>query len=431
MKEPKVRVGIMSGQEIRFCFHGDYLFGEACFTGEQLVTYSSEGIKWKDKYYSELLFEPSGFTESFFELYEVSIGIGFHWERRENQSFQGALKFIVENGKLLVINLVPLETYLISVISSEMSASASLELLKAHAVISRSWLMNKLKSVNGVSVGKSEKPQFAIQDSQLIKWYDTDDHLLFDVCADDHCQRYQGITRASRPTVTQAVTETAGEVLMYEGEICDARFSKCCGGAFEEFQYCWEDKKYPYLSGQRDSKKCTELPDLRLETEAEKWIKSIPDSFCNTTDQRILRQVLNNYDQETINFYRWKVVYTQDELSELINRRSGIDFGTVKELIPVERGVSGRVVRLKIVGSKRTLTIGKELEIRRILSTSHLYSSAFVVERKGDQFILYGAGWGHGVGLCQIGAAVMGEQGYNYNEILLHYYIGAMVNKLY
>ena len=250
MKEPKVRVGIMSGQEIRFCFHGDYLFGEACFTGEQLVTYSSEGIKWKDKYYSELLFEPSGFTESFFELYEVSIGIGFHWERRENQSFQGALKFIVENGKLLVINLVPLETYLISVISSEMSASASLELLKAHAVISRSWLMNKLKSVNGVLVGKSEKPQFAIQDSQLIKWYDTDDHLLFDVCADDHCQRYQGITRASRPTVTQAVTETAGEVLMYEGEICDARFSKCCGGAFEEFQYCWEDKKHPYLSRQ-------------------------------------------------------------------------------------------------------------------------------------------------------------------------------------
>ena len=431
MKEPKVRVGIMSGQEIRFCFHGDYLFGEACFTGEQLVTYSSEGIKWKDKYYSELLFEPSGFTESFFELYEVSIGIGFHWERRENQSFQGALKFIVENGKLLVINLVPLETYLISVISSEMSASASLELLKAHAVISRSWLMNKLKSVNGVLVGKSEKPQFAIQDSQLIKWYDTDDHLLFDVCADDHCQRYQGITRASRPTVTQAVTETAGGGLMYEGEICDARFSKCCGGAFEEFQYCWEDKKHPYLSRQRDSKKCTELPDLRLETEAEKWIKSIPDSFCNTTDQRILRQVLNNYDQETINFYRWKVVYTQDELSELINRRSGIDFGTVEELIPVERGVSGRLVRLKIVGSKRTLTIGKELEIRRILSTSHLYSSAFVIERKGDQFIFYGAGWGHGVGLCQIGAAVMGEQGYNYNEILLHYYIGAMVNKLY
>lgn len=275
--------------------------------------------------------------------------------------------------------------------------------------------------------------------SQLIKWYDHEAHKNFDVCADDHCQRYQGITRASTPQAIEAVFATRGEVLMYEGEICDARFSKCCGGAFEEFQNCWENVKHPYLIGQRDSKTETRLPDLTKEAEADKWIRTSPAAFCNTHNKQVLSQVLNNYDQETTDFYRWRVCYSQQELSELIHKRSGIEFGKIIDLIPVERGTSGRLVRLKIVGTLRTLIIGKELEIRRTLSSSHLYSSAFVVDKeyKEDEkeipsrFILTGSGWGHGVGLCQIGAAVMGEQGYKYKEILSHYYPGSAIEQQY
>ena len=278
--------------------------------------------------------------------------------------------------------------------------------------------------------------QLSILNSQLIKWYDHEAHKNFDVCADDHCQRYQGITRASTPQAIEAVSATRGEVLMYKGAICDARFSKCCGGAFEEFQNCWENVKHPYLIRQRDSKTEKQLPDLTIEAEADKWIRTSPVAFCNTQDKKILSQVLNNYDQETADFYRWKVSYSQQELSELIHQRSGIDFGQIIDLIPVERGTSGRLVRLKIVGTLQTLIIGKELEIRRTLSTSHLYSSAFVVDKEyGDElpsrFILTGAGWGHGVGLCQIGAAVMGEQGYKYEEILSHYYPGSTLEKQY
>jgi stage II sporulation protein D len=282
--------------------------------------------------------------------------------------------------------------------------------------------------------------------SQLIKWYDHEAHKNFDVCADDHCQRYQGITRASTSRAIEAVSATRGEVLMYEGKICDARFSKCCGGAFEEFQNCWENVRHPYLIGQRDSQTTNKLPDLTIEAEADKWIRTSPVAFCNTQDKKILSQVLNNYDQETADFYRWKVSYSQEELSELIHKRSGIDFGKIIDLIPVERGTSGRLVRLKIVGTLRTLTIGKELEIRRTLSNSHLYSSAFVVDKEykeedreykeeeqkiPSRFILTGAGWGHGVGLCQIGAAVMGEKGYKYEEILSHYYPGSMIERQY
>ena len=282
--------------------------------------------------------------------------------------------------------------------------------------------------------------------SQLIKWYDHEAHKNFDVCADDHCQRYQGITRASTSRAIEAVSATRGETLMYEGKICDARFSKCCGGAFEEFQNCWENVRHPYLIGQRDSQTTNKLPDLTIEAEADKWIRTSPVAFCNTQDKKILSQVLNNYDQETADFYRWKVSYSQEELSELIHKRSGIDFGKIIDLIPVERGTSGRLVRLKIVGTLRTLTIGKELEIRRTLSNSHLYSSAFVVDKEykeedreykeeeqkiPSRFILTGAGWGHGVGLCQIGAAVMGEQGYKYEEILSHYYPGSMIERQY
>ncbi|NDW12518.1 SpoIID/LytB domain-containing protein [Bacteroides sp. 214] len=272
-------------------------------------------------------------------------------------------------------------------------------------------------------------------EAEFIRWYERDAHTNFDVCADDHCQRYQGITRASTEIVQQAVKATSGQVLSHSGKICDARFSKCCGGVFEEFQNCWEEIRYPYLAKQRDSKSITDIPDLTDEATADKWIRTSPEAFCNTTDKKTLSQVLNNYDQETTHFYRWKVEYGQKELSELALSRSDIDFGDIIDLIPVQRGTSGRLVKLKIVGSKRTMVIGKELEIRRTLSTSHLYSSAFVVDKITNEeeikFILTGAGWGHGVGLCQIGAAVMGEEGYKYDEILLHYYIGADIEKLY
>ena len=319
-----------------------------------------------------------------------------------------------------------------------MSATASLELLEAHAVISRSWLLAQIHKNKEITETQAEYSAFTQTDEELIRWYDREDHTRFDVCADDHCQRYQGITRASTEIVKQAIAATRGQVLTSGGKICDARFSKCCGGAFEEFQYCWEDVKYPYLLKQRDSKTETTLPDLTQEAKAEHWIRTSPEAFCNTTDKKVLSQVLNNYDQETTDFYRWKVVYTQEELSALILKRSGIDYGQIIDLVPIARGTSSRLWKLKIVGTKKTLTIGKELEIRRTLSTSHLYSSAFVVDKEDispegipARFILTGAGWGHGVGLCQIGAAVMGEQGYKYDAILLHYYVGASIEKLY
>ena len=432
MQEPVITVGILSGKEIGFSFPKEFISSDGiAICGIQQAVYRKGKICWQEKEYDELSFTPQQDTSSFFELQDVTIGINFHWERKEVQRFKGELKIIVEDDRLTAINIIPIEDYLTSVISSEMSATASLELLKAHAVISRSWLLNKLKVANGklkVIMHPDNTANFELSTlpSQLIKWYDHEAHKNFDVCADDHCQRYQGITRTSTPQAIEAVFATRGEVLMYEGEICDARFSKCCGGAFEEFQNCWENVKHPYLIGQRDSKTETRLPDLTKEVEADKWIRTSPAAFCNTHNKQVLSQVLNNYDQETTDFYRWRVCYSQQELSELIHKRSGIEFGKIIDLIPVERGTSGRLVRLKIVGTLRTLIIGKELEIRRTLSSSHLYSSAFVVDKeyKEDEkeipsrFILTGSGWGHGVGLCQIGAAVMGEQGYKYKEIL-------------
>ncbi|WP_277132628.1 MULTISPECIES: SpoIID/LytB domain-containing protein [Bacteroides] len=445
MTEPQIAVGILSGKEIQFSFPDEFISSDGiAISGIQQAVYRKGKIYWQEKEYDELSFTPQQTTSSFFELQDVTIGINFHWERKEVQRFKGELKIIVEDDKLTAINIISIEDYLTSVISSEMSVTASLELLKAHAVISRSWLLNKLRVENG-ELGVTVQPDNAAH-SQLIKWYDHEAHKNFDVCADDHCQRYQGITRASTSRAIEAVSATRGETLMYEGKICDARFSKCCGGAFEEFQNCWENVRHPYLIGQRDSQTTNKLPDLTIEAEADKWIRTSPVAFCNTQDKKILSQVLNNYDQETADFYRWKVSYSQEELSELIHKRSGIDFGKIIDLIPVERGTSGRLVRLKIVGTLRTLTIGKELEIRRTLSTSHLYSSAFVVDKEykeedrkykekeqeiPSRFILTGAGWGHGVGLCQIGAAVMGEQGYKYEEILSHYYPGSMIERQY
>ncbi len=455
MTEPQIAVGILSEKEIRFSFPDEFISSDGmAISGIQQAVYQKGKIHWQEKVYDELSFTPQQNTASFFELQDVTIGINFHWERKEVQRFKGKLKIIVEDDKLTAINIISIEDYLTSVISSEMSATASLELLKAHAVISRSWLLNKLRIENEKLKNKMQPDnadsaaisQFSTLNSQFIKWYDHEAHKNFDVCADDHCQRYQGITRASTPQAVEAVSATRGEALIYEGKICDARFSKCCGGAFEEFQNCWENVRHPYLIGQRDSRTENLLPDLSIEAEADKWIRTSPVAFCNTQDEKILSQVLNNYDQETADFYRWKVCYSQQELSELIHKRSGIDFGKIIDLIPIERGTSGRLVRLKIVGTLRTLTIGKELEIRRTLSTSHLYSSAFVVDKEykeeyreckeeepkiPSRFILTGAGWGHGVGLCQIGAAVMGEQGYKYEEILSHYYPGSTIERQY
>lgn len=430
--EPEVSVGILWNKEISFVLDRQYICQKNEVTGKQSVSCKYGLISWNDSFYRELLFIPND-NEASFMLKEVTIGINFHWERKEDQRFQGALKLIVENNEITAINILKIEDYLTSVISSEMSATASLELLKAHAVISRSWLLAQIEKNKEIVANKEKYTTFTETEDEIIRWYDREDHLNFDVCADDHCQRYQGITRASAniEIVREAILKTRGQVLMSETKICDARFSKCCGGVVEEFQNCWEDIKYPYLVKLRDSENSTDIPDLTMEQESIKWIESRPAAFCNTQDKKILGQVLNNYDQETTDFYRWQVTYSQDEISTLIHKRSGIDFGTIHELIPIERGTSGRLIKLKIVGSKKTMIIGKELEIRRTLSTSHLYSSAFIVDKTDNSFTLTGAGWGHGVGLCQIGAAVMGEEGYSYDKILLHYYVGARIEKSY
>ena len=458
--EPIIHVGILSNTIIEFVLNGDFRSTDGkVWSGAQKAEYKKGKIFFRGKHIEEIIFYPIAHHASF-DLIDVVIGINFHWERKENQRFKGALKFIVEDNRLTAINRINVEDYLVSVISSEMSATASDELLKAHAVISRSWLLSPLEEVNGKSqeennltTDKGQKTQeqqsntefpaptsdSSLPTNRYIKWYERDAHLNFDVCADDHCQRYQGITRASTKAVETAIEETRGETLMYNDEICDARFSKSCGGISETFENCWAPEHYPYLTAVVDN---TDAPagfdlDLSNEDNAEKWIRNSPAAFCNTTDKNVLSQVLNNYDQETTDFYRWKVEFTQPEISELIAHKSGIDFGEITDLIPVLRGESGRLIELKIIGTKQTIIVGKELEIRKWLSESHLYSSAFVVDKSEitngipQHFTLIGAGWGHGVGLCQIGAAVMGEKGFKYNEILLHYFRGAELKKIY
>ncbi len=435
---PRVKVGIMNEPEVDFVLFGEYRLADGTIvTGEQHAEVTAEGqVAWNGTVADVVTFEPS--ENGYFELKGVTIGVNFHWERKEDQRFSGALHLIVENGKLTAVNVLPVEDYLLSVISSEMSATASLELLKAHAVISRSWLLAQIDKNKRITEEHEDyKACEEGGEDEMIKWYDREDHVNFDVCADDHCQRYQGITRQSTVRVRDAIKATWGEVLTYGGELCDARFSKCCGGVYEEFENCWEPKHYDYLEARRDGEDEMNFPDLTKEAAAEEWILTSPKAFCNTTDKQILSQVLNNYDQETTDFYRWTVEYTQEELAALILKRSGVDYGQILDLQPVARGTSGRLYKLKIVGTKKTLTIGKELEIRRTLSPSHLYSSAFIVERHDvtdgvpGKFVLRGAGWGHGVGLCQIGAAVMGEKGHNYKEILLHYFINANITTLY
>ena len=403
--QPNVSVGIVSGQKIEFALNGAYTAKGETIEGKQTVEFSEGGILWNGNQYRELTFTPAT-NDASFSLFDVTIGVNFHWERKETQVFLGTLRLVVESDKITAINELPVEQYLASVISSEMKATAGLELLKAHAVISRSWLLAQMKRREQVGEKRDGFFSFIKKDDELIRWYDREDHTIFDVCADDHCQRYQGITKQTSPTVEQALKATRGQILLYDDEICDARFSKCCGGKTEEFQYCWEDSPKPYLV-------------------------SVDDPYCHTNDKAVLKQVLNDYDLETNDFYEWTVEYTKEELSRIINEKLKEDFGDILDLIPIERGKSGRIWKLKIVGTKKTYTIGKELEIRRALSESHLYSSAFDVEKTAKGFRLKGKGWGHGVGLCQIGAAVMGQQGFTYDQILLHYYQNAEIKKIY
>jgi SpoIID/LytB domain protein len=443
MNEPQLRIGIMYEPAIEFILNGKYILNEngKIFEGKNRISYNHGRILLNDDVMSggSLVFEPENYDTASFDLLNVTIGIKFHWERKENQKFKGSVKFIVEDAKLTAINILSLEDYLLSVISSEMSATSSIELLKAHAVISRSWLLAQV--LKGKQLEQSHSTYQSIYETheEYIRWYDREDHTNFDVCADDHCQRYQGITRQTSELVGKAIDETRGLCLMHKGNVCDARFYKSCGGVTELFEKTWEPVNHPYLQAIVDNPSAPEgyVMDLMKEEAAAHWIRTSPEAFCNTRDKKVLSQVLNDYDQETTDFYRWEVVYSQEKIAGLISRKTGKDFGAIVDLVPLERGKSGRIIKLKIIGSKLTLIIGKELQIRKVLSESHLYSSAFVVDKNNikdgipGEFVLTGAGWGHGVGLCQIGAAMMGEKGYSYTEILNHYFKGAELKNYY
>jgi SpoIID/LytB domain protein len=444
LNKPVISVGILSADKVRFELNGRFTDTEGrIYQGGMLIaSINNEAIVLEtgnqERIIGKKLFlQPYNWDDASFRLYDVTIGINFHWQKREDQIFKGGLKLIVTGDTITAINVLPVEDYLASVISSEMSANSSPEMLKAHAVISRSWLLAQIEKSASVRSRKTKYLSVYQDDNERIAWYDREDHRHFDVCADDHCQRYQGITRATTVSVEKAVKETAGEVLIFGNNLCDTRFSKCCGGITELFENTWEPVNHPYLQHIYDHSEAHQdkAADLTGEEAARVWIMAEPPAFCNTHDRDVLQQVLNDYDQTTQDFYRWKVSYTVKELGNLVRSRTGIDFGIIHDLIPVQRGASGRIVRLKIAGSLKTMIIGKELEIRRALSSTHLYSSAFVVEKvaQGEEhsFILYGAGWGHGVGLCQIGAAVMGSKGYSYREILMHYYRGAVLEKRY
>jgi len=445
MTEPNIYVAILANKEIRFELDGYFHIrgSERIYSGKYIARIENNNITIFDEKQmilnvnDEIVFYPGETERETFILKNVVIGKKFHWEQKENQRFSGALKFLVENNKITAINKILAEDYLTSVISSEMSPNASLEFLKAHAIISRSWLFAQINKRD--QSRETRSLGFTDTEDELVKWYDRDDHKYYDVCADDHCQRYQGLTKVQSQSVKTAIGETLGMVLKYKDEICDTRFSKCCGGISESFENVWSDEKREYLSAISDYKFEPDgfNTDFNNEFNVKKWIKNKPLSFCNCTDEAVLSQVLISFDRQTQDFYRWKTEFTQKELSGLINKKTGSDFGKIIDLITVKRGNSGRLVKLKIVGSKKTKTIGKELEIRRILSESHLYSSAFIVEKSEiensvpQKFTLFGAGWGHGVGLCQIGAAVMGEQGYKFDEILVHYFKGAQIQKIY
>ena len=443
-EEPLISVGILTGKVIKFELYGDFsVIGfKDNFSGVYTAEIKDKKITCKSSKHEiqvndKIEFIPADPISESFLLRDVTIGNKFHWERKEKQRFIYSLLLQKTENEIFAINHIPLERYLTSVISSEMSAKSSIELLKAQAVIARSWILAQIERSKKI-VEEKESHETSIEfEDELIKWYDREDHKLFDVCADDHCQRFQGVTKIISDSAFTAVEQTKGIVLLSNNKVCDTRYSKCCGGQTESFENVWEPVKYPYLTSVVDYKYEPENFnfDFSDEVNSEKWIKGNPHSFCNTSDKSILSQILVDYDRETKDFFRWKVEYSQEELSSLLKEKSGINFGEVLDLIPVERGDSSRIVKLKIIGTKKTLTVGKELEIRRILSKTHLYSSAFIVEKIGknitEKFILFGAGWGHGVGLCQIGAAVMAEKGYNFDEILLHYFNNSELKKIY
>jgi stage II sporulation protein D len=444
--EPTISVGILTGKQVNFDLYGDFRVGRGkkLFSGRftaDIVNNKIRCTREKDllENEKEIIFEPNDIDLESFLIKDVTIGVKFHWQRKEKQRFQGSLKLLKDENKIVVINIIPVEKYLTSVVSSEMSAKSSLQMLKSLAVVSRSWLLAQIEKSKSVKKHNESYSSELRTESELIKWYDREEHELFDVCADDHCQRYQGITKISTHAARQAVEETFGLVLTFNNRICDARFSKCCGGLTEAFHNVWEPVVHPYLTSVIDYKYESENynPDFSDEKNTQKWIKGNPPAYCNTNDNKILSQILVDYDQETKDYYRWRVEYTQTEIADIISKKSGIIFGDIIDLIPVERGNSSRLIKLKIVGTQKELIVGKELEIRRLLSLTHLYSSAIFIEKQNidnnipGKFIIYGAGWGHGVGLCQIGAAVMAEKGHLFDEILLHYFRNAKLKRVY
>ncbi len=445
-KEPDINVGIVSGRKINFELHGDFKvrgmsqtfsgrFTAEVIDNKIILTHAEEKLEITN----EIVFVPQDFYIESFIIRDVTIGINFHWQRKEKQRFNGVLRLLMDEDNIVVVNIIPAENYLASVVSSEMSARSSLQLLKTHAIISRSWLLAQIEKSKRLKKKKETYSSGYENEDEVIRWYGREDHKLFDVCADDHCQRYQGVTKVFTEAARNAVKQTAGVVLISDNNICDARYSKSCGGITESFENVWEPVKYKYLKSIIDYK--FEPENFRLdftdELNSQRWIKRNPNSFCNVHDRKILSQVLIDYDQSTTDYFRWKIEYRQQEISKIIRMKTGIDFGDIIDLLPVERGLSARLIKLKIVGTKKTLIIGKELEIRRVLSTSHLYSSAICFEKVNvmnnipQRFIIWGAGWGHGVGLCQIGAAVMAAKGYQFDEILLHYFSGATLKKIY
>jgi len=444
-KEPKISIGILNDKKINIELYGEFKAEpiKLSLSGRISAELLNDKIIIKRgtdvfEFNNDVIFEPADPGLESFLIKDVIIGKKFHWERKEKERFTGVLRIIKESEKLTAINIIPIENYLLSVISSEMSAKSSLQLLKAHAIVSRSWLIAQLEKSKQM---KKERKKYTEKrtDNELIRWYDREDHVKYDVCADDHCQRYQGITKIFSDVARQAIEQTRGLVLTYKDEICDSRYSKSCGGVTESYENVWEPVRHNYLTSVIDYKFQQENFDLnfRDEKNAEKWITGNPSSFCNTREKKILSQILLDYDQETKDFYRWTQSYTQEELSSLIKEKTGIDFGEIIDLIPIERGESSRIYKLKIKGTHKEFTIGKELEIRRVLSASHLYSSAFIVIKEDiinnipQKFLLKGAGWGHGVGLCQIGAAVMASKGYQFDEMLFHYFSDAKLQKIY
>jgi stage II sporulation protein D len=439
---PMISVGLIANaQEVRGIFNGSFeLPGSINIQGPFRIAFFDGQIVLFDHDDVEILRSEElhccSLDEATFTVCDITIGINFHWERKEQQTFEGDLRIrLNDDGTCSVMNIIDLEHYLKSVISSEMSGQAPYELLKAHAITSRSWLVAMLERREKLRDVRSPARRSVESADEIIRWYDREDHVSFDVCADDHCQRYQGITKIISDDVHRAIEESRGIVLVAGNEVCDARFSKACGGRTELFENCWEERSVPYLESISDSHK--EYPPLDHEDDAARWITSSPDVYCNSTDTAMVQHVLPSFDQETTDFFRWKVEYSADQLEELLHSKSGIDFGTVTDIVPLRRGPSGRIVTLKIVGIKRTMIVGKELEIRRWLSQSHLYSSAFLVEIDRDasglpvKFTFRGAGWGHGVGLCQIGASVMASKGFTAEQIVKHYFRGAELRKLY